>query len=295
MALESTILQVLRQAGEPISLNEIAAAASVDTHDTAEVSTLRSMLGSLVHRRQLTRRGNLDGIVRYALTGAPIQACTQATDTDVMVMRKPSAVGTTECPGAIPVHPDSMPSALPVDSSGAPWAPPMDISLALKGLGKKSILVYQAMRSDEWVDRGTLDFRTKLSTTEVLTGLAALRRRGLVAAQGTTSNTLWRRLGDGAPADAAHAEEEDAAALVASTVPPPAKLADVVPNLAMDDAGDAKRYRWLILNAAISIDFGCLSLKTEYPAELLGAKALWDGAIDTMLTLQLSRTEFAHG
>ena len=51
-----------------------------------------------------------------------------------------------------------------------------------------------------------------------------------------------------------------------------------------DDANDAKRYRWLMVNASIEAHFGAVSMKTIPPDEPGHAKILWDAAIDTALT-----------
>jgi len=54
----------------------------------------------------------------------------------------------------------------------------------------------------------------------------------------------------------------------------------------MSDQQDAARYRYLLLHAEISLDMGALRMVIKGSPEAVGAKALMDCAIDSMLPAQ---------
>lgn len=299
MALESSIIQSLRCAGQAVAIHELAATVGTDTNNTANMQKLRNTLRGMVHKRQLLSRNGLDGILRYMLPGSPIARAASAPQPDA------NAPGTipAEKPAAT-VNPD--PIQTPTTKEGpsanepaAPAVPAGDCGIAVGRLGSKTLLVFQALREGEWVDRGTLDFRTKLTSSEVLTGLIALRKRGLVVAQGKTSNMLWARtqtaetaatalpvrtqmLDAFDKADAIAAEIDAAVAKAEPTAIPSCARRD---ERSVIEADDARRYRRLMQNATISISIGAVSMRTECSPAAPGAKLLWDGAIDAILSL----------
>jgi hypothetical protein len=281
MGIESSILKSLRAAGEPVAINELAIVTGTDTNDTAAMQKLRNALRGMVHKRQLLSRNGLDGILRYMLPGSPVARVASVPQPDADAAQQASEIrAAAECPG---------------DSTPAPEGTAADKpDVAVGRLGTKTLLVFQALREGEWVERGTLDFRTKLSMTEVLTGLTALRKRGLVVSQGTKANTLWAR------ADAATLAHFDQAAAfmervseampkAVALVAAPAPKA-VLPS-ASPDSDEARRYRWLIENADISFSFGGISMRSAFSPKAGEAKVLWDAAIDTMLSMAPARTE----
>lgn len=281
MALESTIIESLRAAGEPVAINELAIATGTDTNNTGAMQKLRNALRGMVHKRQLLSRNGLDGIVRYMLPGSPVARVASAPQPDADAAQQASEIhAAAECPS---------------DSTPAPEGTAADKpDVAVGRLGAKTLLVFQALREGEWVERGTLDFRTKLSMTEVLTGLTALRKRGLVVSQGTKANTLWARADaptlahfDQAAAFMERVSEAmpKAVALVAAPAPQA-----VLPS-ASPGSDEARRYRWLIENADISFSFGGISMRSAFSPKPGEAKVLWDAAIDTMLSMAPARTE----
>lgn len=174
MELQGPILRHLHKTSEPCTVVELAHALGVLEPGDVVPDRLRSTLTGMVRHQQVKRVHSGDGVLRYS----PMAA----------------AVRTEPSPAAAPAP------AIVASPATAPTAPPVPTRHRYQtGVSERVLAAFE--HSGVPVMRSSLERRIypPLTSTQVLSALVALRKKGLVQRIGTTAAARWIRV-DGSAA-----------------------------------------------------------------------------------------------
>lgn len=175
MNLQASIINHLRGIDEPCTVQDIAHAIGMLEPGEGVPDTVRSNLTAMVRNLQVKRHHNGDGVLRYSL-GLGFSA------TDAARLSKPVVC---------------------VDAPESPAPPRVQPTRHRYQTGVSERVLAAFEQSCVPFARSTLEGRIypPLTSTQVLSALIALRKKGLVERVGTTAAARWVRV-DGTPAPA---------------------------------------------------------------------------------------------
>lgn len=178
MELQARIVHHLRSITEPCTVVELAHALGILEPGDVVPERLRSTITGLVRHQQIKRIHNGDGVLRYAPMTLP------ATRIE---------------PG--PATPALAPAAAAHPAATTAAALPPTRHRYQTGVSERVLAAFE--HSGVPVMRSALEHRIypPLTSTQVLSALVALRKKGLVQRVGTTAAARWIRV-DGSTADA---------------------------------------------------------------------------------------------